>query len=140
MVRSRLVTLLAACAFAAGAGCLEPPASFERIGLERARELVAAREVTVVEAIGEHEKAGPELRAGVLWRLSDARPAEPPEIPDGPVLVVASNQSLAYRAAAHLARSRNREVRVLITASAEDRGTLYALDPQQEEIPRGRDS
>ena len=134
----RLAYLLS-CAFLAW-GCLEPPPSFRLVALEDARALLHAGGVAIVEAVAEDDPPRAPLPGEILWRLPEKRAALPPEVPPGPVLVVASSQVLAYRAAAALARSRNEVVHVLITASAEERGTLYALDPQPEEIPRGRDS
>ncbi len=139
MSRTGRLTCLLGCAFLAW-GCLEPPPSFRLLALEDARALVHAGGVAIVEAIAEDDPPGAPLPGEILWRVPEKRAALPPEVPPGPVLVVASSQLLAYRAAAALARSRNDVVHVLITASAEERGTLYALDPQPEEIPRGRDS
>ena len=134
------LTLLLCCTLLAGA-CFAPPPSFHLVSLEDARALLASGEVILVEALAPGEPAGPRPRDGVLWQIPAARPAELPDLPgQRPVLVVASSEALGFRAAARLAEHGNQPVRVLITHSAEDRGTLYALDPQAEEIPRGRDS
>ncbi len=140
MTGVRQLTLLLCCTFLAGA-CLEPPPSFHLVSLEDARALLSSGEVILVEALAPGEAAGPRPRDGVLWQIPAERPAELPRLPgERPVLVVASSEALGFRAAARLAERGNQPVRVLITRSAEDRGTLYALDPQAEEIPRGRDS
>ncbi len=120
--------------------CLDAPPSFRLVGLDRARELLRSGSVTLLEALASGEAAGPKLPGAIVWRLQPDARADMPELPSGPVLVIASSQSLAYRAAADLARDGNRTVHVLITASAAERGTLYALDPQPEETPSGRDS
>lgn len=138
MLRPALTTALAASVFCLAA-CAEPPPSFRLVEIEAARQLILARHALLVEAYEEQSPTLPSFR-GVRWLLPPGRAPEPPELPDGPVLVVASKQTAGYRAAAALARERNREVYVLITSSAEERGTLYALDPQQQEGHRGRDS
>ncbi len=140
MTGTRQLSLLVCCTFLGGA-CLAPPPSFHLVSLEDARALIASGEVILVEALAPGEPAGPRPRDGVLWHLPAERPAELPNLPgQRPLLVVASSEALGFRAAARLAEHGNRPVRVLITRSAEDRGTLYALDPQAEEIQRGRDS
>lgn len=131
--------LVAALAIVAGA-CVDPPPSFRLVGLDEARELIGSGHVELVEAFSAEDRSHSVIPGGIRWRLSPGSPAEPPEIPAGPVLVVADRPPLGFRAAAALARTRNGEVYVIITDSAEERGTLYALEPQQEEIPRGRDS
>ena len=138
MHRCALTTALAASVFCLAA-CWAPPPSFRLVEIGAARELLRTRHASLVEAYEEQSPTLPAFR-GVRWLLPPGRAPEPPELPDGPVLVVASKQTTGYRAAAALARERNREVYVLITASAEERGTLYALDPQQQEEHRGRDS
>ena len=133
-----LITALAVTSFCLGA-CVDPPPSFRLVGIETARELVRDRRASLVEVYEQDSASLPAFR-GVRWRVTPDRVPAPPELPDGPVLVIASVQAAGYRAAAALARERNREVYVLITASAEEMGTLYALDPQQPEDDRGRDS
>lgn len=133
-----LITALAVTSFCLGA-CVDPPPSFRLVGIETARELVRDRRASLVEVYEQDSASLPAFR-GVRWRVTPDRVPAPPELPDGPVLVIASVQTAGYRAAAALARERNREVYVLITASAEEMGTLYALDPQQQEDDRGRDS
>lgn len=123
------------------AACFEAPASFRLVTLDDARAALASGEVTLVEVLAPGETPGPSPRDGVLWHIPAEGAPTPPDVPEGrPLLLVASSEALAFRAAARLARPGNPPVRVLITTSAEDRGTLYALDPQAEEIPRGRDS
>jgi hypothetical protein len=120
-------------------GC-NAPLAFRLVGIDEAQQLMGRSDTALVEV---YESRRPPLRAipgGVRWRVLPETVLEPPELPDGTVLVVAAERGLGYRAAAALARTRNHDVFVLITDSAEERGTLYALDPPTEEIPRGRDS
>jgi len=122
------------------AGCMEPPPSFRLVGLDEARSLLREGSAALVEAYVHDAPPRPRVAGGVPWPLLADEPAVPPSLPPGPVLLLAPTQDLAYRAAAALARARDGAVFVIITDSADDRGTLYALDPQQEEIPGGRDS
>ena len=122
------------------AGCVEPPPSFRLVGLDEARSLLQNGEASLVEAYAHDLAPRPRVPGGLPWPLPADEPAVPPALPPGPVLLLAPTQELAYRAAAALARARNDEVFVIITDRADERGTLYALDPQQQEIPRGRDS
>jgi hypothetical protein len=137
MRRSRPRSALFASLFLLAA-CGQPSASFRRVELAEARHLVRAG-VQVVDASGPAEQP-PRLPGGIPWRLEPTGPVAPPELPDGPVLVVSGDEALGFRGAAALARNRNHMIYVLITTSAEERGTLYALDPNEEENPRGRDS
>lgn len=99
-----------------------------------------ALDVVVVDAVDAGIQPLPLVRGGVQWRLEADAPVLTPELRDGPVLVLGTAEATAYRAAAALARERNQPIYVLITTSAAERGTLYALEPQTEETPRGRDS
>ena len=139
MLRPPLVSALLACAFLLGA-CIDAPASFEPIELSRARELLQSGAVVVIDAAAPEDPRRPAPPGGVRWLVSAGATLELPELPDGAVLVVAGSQSIGFRSAAALARVRNGPVYVVITGSAEDRGRLYALEPSEEEIPRGRDS
>jgi len=120
------------------AACGQLEASFRRVELAEARDLVRAG-IQVVDASGPAERP-PRLPGGTPWQLEPTGPDAPPDLPDGPVLVVSGDEALGFRGAAALARNRNHTIYLLITASAEERGTLYALDPTEEENPRGRDS
>jgi len=97
---------------------LEGPASFREVDLEGARAW--AENATLVEAVEPGTEPAPPSPI-LRWELGGA----PPEIPDGPVLVVAASASLGYRSAAALARSGNPSVGLVIVDDAEDRRGLY---------------
>lgn len=140
---SLLITPLFCCAFLLSA-CFEAPPSFRVVELAEAQRLVHAGRVIVVDVVSGEKAALPLVRGGVQWRLQDGVPPEPPPLAAGDVLVLGTEPEPTYRAAAALARARNPSVYVLISSSADERGTLYALEPQippqREEKPRGRDS
>lgn len=125
------------------ASCIEAPPSFERVQMPEATAL-RDQGALVIDARAPSRRVQPVIPGGVLWQLSADEAPEPPELPRGPVLVVSDSEAVGYRAAAALARDGNRQVSVVIPESAEERGKLYAHDPQrneqQKETPRGRDS
>lgn len=139
MLRSPPVTTLAASVFLLAA-CADSPASFDRIELSQARELVRSGAVLVIDAVAAEDARQPAPPNGMLWELSGEATPELPELPEGAVLIVAASESTGFRGAAALARVRNAPIYLVITGSAEERGRLYALEPSEEEIPRGRDS
>ena len=49
--------------------CLDAPPSFRLVGLDRARELLRSGSVTLLEALGSGEAAGPKLPGAIVWRL-----------------------------------------------------------------------
>ena len=120
--------------------CVEPPPSFRLVGLDEARALLHDADAVLVEAYAQEQGRRSRVPGSVPWPLITDEPPVAPSLPPGPVLLLAPTQEIGYRAAAALARARNGTVFVIITDRADERGTLYALDPLQEEIPRGRDS
>ena len=137
----RQITLLGALCAVLGilAACLERPPSFRLVTVAEARELLDAG-ASLIDVRDPGRRYGPSIPGGTVWRLLEGEVPEPPELAPGVVVVVADTESLGYRAAGALASVRNPCVAVVISESAEERGRLYALDPQQKEIPRGRDS
>ena len=83
-----LITALAVTSFCLGA-CVDPPPSFRLVGIETARELVRDRRASLVEVYEQDSASLPAFR-GVRWRVTPDRVPAPPELPDGPVLVIAT--------------------------------------------------
>ena len=121
-------------------GC-HAPVSFEMISLERARALVESHDLTLLDVVSDGAKPPVRLPGGVRWRVSSGDLALPRSVSEGGgVLIVGSDQHVAHRSAAALARAGNHPVYVFIPRDAEERSSLYAVALQTEEIPRGEDS
>lgn len=116
------------------------PSAFRVVSLETARTLVRQGDTAVLDTLGEGERATGLPPGGVRWRVPPGATPELPELPPTGVLVVASEAPLAYRSAAALVRAGHRPVYVFVTASADERRSLYALEPFAEETQHGRDS
>ncbi len=124
------------------AGCPEPPASFQQVDAEAARELLTGGRAELVSVV-EGGKAAPP-GASVQWQIERGVPVKlesaPPGLPSGGLLLVASDAELGMRLAAALARPRNREVWLFIPGSAEERQSIYVVRSPTKETPRGADS
>jgi len=119
-------------------GCGDRPASFAEIDLHTAGEL--AERMTLVEVVASSAAATLPSGPAIVWEVEADAPVAPPDLPRGPVLIVAPSSSVGYRCAAALARSGNLEVRLVIVGNAEDRHTLYARAREREEAHNGTDS
>ncbi len=110
---------------AAGSACIEAPPSFESITLERAHLLLLDGATVLVEVAGPEQPTAIARSGSYRWELGEAG-GGPPELPDGPVLLLARRPETGHRAAGLLARKR-RGVFLLVSDNAEDRRRLYAL-------------
>jgi hypothetical protein len=122
------------------AGCGEPPPSYRVVSLGEARSLVDQPDIALIDAIGAQAQQPQPLGRGLRWRLERGELTPPQDLPEGAVLVVASDERTAHRSAAALARHRFHPVYVYIPRSAEDRSSLQAHAPITEEPSGGRDS
>jgi hypothetical protein len=136
---SRRAGVLSALALWA-ASCGAPPPSYRVVSLGEARSLVDQPDVALIDAIGAQAQQPQPLPRGLRWRLERGELTPPNDLPEGAVLVVASDERTAHRSAAALARHRFRPVYVYIPRSAEDRSSLHARAPNTEEPSGGRDS
>ena len=133
-----------------GMACVELPRSFEPVDLDHARELLASGNVAVVDALAVGVRDPGRLPGGIRWRVatdgSIGKLDATPEVPGGPVLIVATTPQIAHRSAASLARAGNHTVYVFIPGSAEERsrlrGALLARshDDTSQEARRGEGS
>jgi hypothetical protein len=122
------------------ASCGEAPPSYRVVSLGEARDLVEQPEIALVDAIGAQAQPPQPLPRGLRWRLERGALTPPQDLPEGAVLVVASDERTAHRSAAALARHRFHPVYVYIPRSAEDRSSLHANAHVTEEPSGGRDS
>jgi hypothetical protein len=133
----RLAVALALLAIGA-ASCGEAPPSYRVVSLGEARALLERPDVALLDAVGASNAEPLPLPRGIRWH---GAPEPPEDLPEGAVLVVASDERIAHRSAAALARDHHRPVYVCIPRSAEERTSLYAHLPAiGEELARGRDS
>lgn len=133
-----------------GTGCMEPLRSFEPVELDRARRLLVEEGITIVDALAVGVRDPGRLPGGIRWRVaSDGSLGKldgTPEVPGGPVLVVAGTTRVAHRSAASLARKGNHPVYVFIPESAEERSHLHGAllarlhDDSGQEARRGEGS
>ncbi|NRA01072.1 MAG: hypothetical protein HRU00_00575 [Myxococcales bacterium] len=121
-------------------GCAESPSSFREVSLEDARRLIAAGDVTIVDALAEDSEPAPALAGGLRWKVAPTAPNLPPGLPDGAVLIIGSSPGLGYGSAAALARTGRRPVYVFITRSRRERNALVAVALRSREASDGRDS
>jgi hypothetical protein len=125
-------------------GCGGAPRTFSHVSLERARELLASSGISIVDALEVGVRDPGRLPGGIRWRVDRSgaigTPEGTPQVPEGPVLVVATSPEVAYRSAAVLARSGNRSVYVFIAGSQEERSTLVATLLPDEEVKLGEGS
>jgi hypothetical protein len=136
----RLAVALALLAIGA-ASCGEAPPSYQVVSLGEARALLERPDVALLDAVGARNAEPLPLPRGIRWHVANGAPEPPGDLPEGAVLVVASDERIAHRSAAALAREHHRPVYVCIPRSAEERTSLYAHLPAIGEEPaRGRDS
>lgn len=139
--RRRLPPLLGAALALASTACWELPARFWEVSLREANDLLRDPEVAIVDVLAHGERASQRLPRGIRWRLAGGRWLARPEVPAGPVLVVAATERAARRSAAELARSgSHRPVYLFVPGSDEERGALQAAALAAREGLRGEDS
>ena len=134
--RLGLLVLLAAST----GGCGEAPPSYRVVSLGEARALMERPEVALLDAVGAQAARPQPLPRGIRWNLVGGVLTPPAELPEGAVLIVASDERTAHRSAAALARGSHRPVYVYVPRSAEDRTDLQAHARTPEEPNGGRDS
>ncbi len=108
--------------------------------MEAAQTLLGQPDVVIVDAVLDTPPWPEPLAGAIRWMVDAYEPTEAPELPQGRVLLVGSNEAVAYRSAAALARTGNPTVYLCIPNSTEERQALQQHALQAKEISRGPDS
>jgi hypothetical protein len=123
----RFVAVWAGAALLVGlTACKGPPRQFRVVSLGEAERHLRSGRYTLVEAAVDPNEAAGGGTGEIHWQLPSGKAAALPDLPPGPLLIVAATPGVGHRSAAAAARFRQAEILLFVPESAREMRTLYA--------------